>query len=71
MPRPTTPQRARPQGPSGATAGYLLLSVVVLFAGAGAGIGLLLDAVALFLIAGVFLGFIVGLALVYSRYRTL
>jgi F0F1-type ATP synthase assembly protein I len=45
--------------------------VVVLFAGVGAGLGALLDAVALLLIAGVFLGFIAGLALVYSRYRTL
>jgi hypothetical protein len=61
----------RPSGPSGAVAGYLLLSVVVLFGGIGAGIGVLLDSVAVPLIAGVFLGFIAGLLLVYSRYRTL
>jgi hypothetical protein len=61
----------RPARPSGAVAGYLLLSVVVLCAGIGAGIGALVGAVAPLLIVGVFLGFFAGLALVYSRYRTL
>ena len=67
----STPQPERSERPHGAVAGYLLVSVVLLCAGAGAAIGVLLDAVALLAIVGVFLGFIAGFALVYSRYRTL
>jgi hypothetical protein len=57
--------------PNGAVAGYLLLAVVLLFASVGAGLGALVDAVAPFLVAAVFLGFIAGLVLVITRYRTL
>lgn len=69
---PTPPSEpARPEPPNGAVAGFLLLAVVVLCAGIGAALGALFDAVALLAIAGVFVGFIAGFALVYSRYRTL
>jgi F0F1-type ATP synthase assembly protein I len=44
---------------------------VVLCGGVGAGLGALLDAVTPLLIVGVFLGFVAGIALVISRYRTL
>lgn len=66
-----SPQPLRPEPPNGAVAGYLLLSVVVLCGGIGAGLGALVGALALCLIVGVFVGFFGGLALVYSRYRTL
>jgi hypothetical protein len=69
---PTTPpEPARPEPPNGAVAGFLLISVVVLCGGIGAGLGALVDAVALLAIVGVFIGFLAGFALVYSRYRTL
>jgi hypothetical protein len=60
-----------PARPSGAVAGFLLVSVVLVCGGIGAGLGALVDAVALLAIVGVFLGFIAGFALVYTRYRTL
>jgi hypothetical protein len=52
-------------------AGFLLLSVVVLCIGVGAGVGALLGSIAPFAILGTFAGFAAGIALVHSRYRTL
>lgn len=67
----STSQPSRPERPSGAVAGFLLISVVVLGAAIGTGLGALLDATALLGIIGVFVGFVAGFLLVYSRYRTL
>ena len=67
----TDPQPARPARPSGATAGFLLLSTVLLCAGVGAGLGALVGAVTPLVILGTFAGFGAGFAIVYSRYRTL
>lgn len=54
---------------SAATAGFTLLAAVLFCAATGAAVGLLLDAVALFAIAGVFIGFGVGFWLVYTRFK--
>lgn len=70
MPSPSS-EPVPPGRPSGATPGYLLLSVVIFCAGIGAGVGALLGSVSLFLIVGVFVGFFAGNALVITRYRTL
>ena len=67
----TDPQPARPARPSGATAGFLLLSTVLLCAGVGAGLGALVGAVTPLVILGTFCGFGAGFVLVFSRYRTL
>lgn len=70
MPSPRS-EPVPPGRPSGATAGYLLLAVVILCGGLGAGVGALLGALGPFLIVGVLVGFFAGIALVITRYRTL
>jgi F0F1-type ATP synthase assembly protein I len=54
-----------------ATAGYLLVSAIVLCAAIGLGIGSLVGAQALLAILGVFVGLGVGFALVYQRFSDL
>jgi hypothetical protein len=63
-----SPQR---RGPSPATAGMLLLTVLVLGGAAGAGVGSLVGAFGLFLTLGLFLGLLGGIAVVYTRFRDL
>jgi F0F1-type ATP synthase assembly protein I len=53
----------------GAAAGSYLVACILVCAGIGAGIGSLIDAVALLAILGVFAGLGAGFALVYSRYK--
>jgi hypothetical protein len=55
----------------GAVAGGLLLACMLLGAAIGWGLGSLLGAVALLVIAGVFAGLVGGFALVYARFRDL
>jgi hypothetical protein len=52
-----------------ATAGGLLIGAIVACAAAGFGLGSLVDLAVPFGLAGVFVGLIAGLALVYARYR--
>lgn len=52
-------------------AGSLIVASVILCAGAGFGIGSLVGAAVLFGLAGLFVGFAVGFALVYDRFRDL
>lgn len=58
-----------PPRPSAATAGFTLLAGVVMCAAIGAGIGLLVGAVPLLTVAGVFIGFGVGFWGVYARFK--
>ena len=58
-----------PSGTPAATAGFTLLAAVLLCAAMGAGLGLLVDAVALLAILGVFIGFGVGFWVVYTRFK--
>ena len=53
----------------GAVAGSLLLAATLACAGIGLGIGALVGAPALLAIAGVFVGFVVGIRLVHSRFK--
>jgi hypothetical protein len=59
------PDRSR----DAALAGFMLVVTALLCAGAGAGIGALLGAPALLGILGLFVGFGLGFALVYQRFR--
>jgi hypothetical protein len=52
-------------------AGFLIVSTVVLCAGIGAGLGLLVGAPGPLAVIGVFVGFGLGLRLVHARYRDL
>jgi hypothetical protein len=52
-----------------ATAGGLVIGAIVACSAAGFGLGTLVDLAVPFGLAGVFAGLIVGMALVYSRYR--
>ena len=52
-----------------ALAGFLLLVTAVLIGGIGLGIGLAVGAPALLGILGLFIGFGVGFALVYTRFK--
>lgn len=64
------PERRPPKrGTSPATAGMLLVSVIVTLGAIGLGIGALLGLPVPFALAGVFAGLAVGFALVYSRFR--
>ncbi len=58
-----------PPRPSAATAGFTLLAGVLFCAAIGAGIGLAVGSLPLFVIAGVFIGFGVGFSLVYARFK--
>jgi hypothetical protein len=60
--RPTT-------RPNPAIAGSLLVATIILCAAVGAGIGSLFGASVALGIAGLFVGFAAGLAVVISRYR--
>jgi hypothetical protein len=61
------PDRSR----DAALAGFMLVVTALLCAGAGAGIGALLGAPALLGILGLFVGFGLGFALVYNRFKDL
>ena len=65
MTRPRTPR------PDAAGAGFLLLTVVLVFGVTGGVIGAAVDGFALSLIAGIFVGSIVGTWVVYRRFRDL
>lgn len=54
---------------AGMAAGFTLLAVVILCTALGGGLGALVGAPFALAIAGLFIGFIAGFALVYSRYR--
>jgi F0F1-type ATP synthase assembly protein I len=58
-----------PPRPSAATAGFTLLAGVFLCAAIGAGVGLLVGSLPLFVIAGVFIGFGLGFWGVYARFK--
>jgi hypothetical protein len=64
-----TNDRSPISGRDVAGAGFLLLSVNLVFAGVGAGIGALVGALAPLLIAGFFVGFFVGIYVVIRRFR--
>lgn len=66
----STPPRRRPY-PNGMGASSYLLAALVLGVLAGLGLGTLVGAPAVGIIAGVFAGFFGGLALVRSRFRDL
>jgi hypothetical protein len=59
------PDRSR----DAALAGFLLVVTAVLIGGVGFGLGLAVGAPALLGILGLFIGFGVGFALVYSRFK--
>jgi len=61
------PERSR----DAALAGFLLLMTAVLCAGVGLAVGAVLGVPALLGILGLFIGFGIGFALVYSRFRDL
>ncbi len=61
----------RPGSRSGATAGYTLVATIVLCAAIAGGVGALLGSVGPFVIGGVFVGAVAGVALVIARYRRL
>ena len=50
-------------------AGFLIVSSVILCAGLGAGLGALVGAPGPLAVVGVFVGFGLGLRVVYARYR--
>lgn len=52
-----------------AGAGFTLLGAVLLCGGIGIGAGFAVGAPALLAIAGVFIGFVVGFRLVYTRFK--
>ena len=52
-------------------AGFLIVSSIILCAGIGAGVGVLLGASGPLAVVGVFIGFGLGLRLVHARYRDL
>jgi hypothetical protein len=57
--------------PSPAGAGVLLLTTMALFGAAGGGAGSLVGAFGLLLTLGIFIGLVVGIWVVYTRYRDL
>jgi hypothetical protein len=59
------PERSR----DAALAGFMLVTTAVITAAAGLGIGALVGAPALLGILGLFIGFGLGFALVYTRFR--
>jgi hypothetical protein len=61
------PERSR----DAALAGFMLLTTAVLCAGVGLAVGAVLGVPALLGILGLFIGFGIGFALVYSRFRDL
>jgi 4-hydroxybenzoate polyprenyltransferase len=65
MSRPSRPHG----GQSPVVAGSLLIATLLLCAGVGAGLGSLIGAIAPLTIAGVFVGFAAGLAVVVNRFR--
>ena len=52
-------------------AGFLIVSSIILCAGVAAGLGALVGAPGPLAVIGVFIGFGLGLRLVYARYRDL
>ena len=66
-----TNQRRPLTGSDAAGAGALLLAVNAIFAGAGAGLGVLVGAVVPLLLVGFFIGFFAGIAVVAKRFRHL
>jgi len=54
-----------------AAAGIMLLLTIIVFTGAGAGIGALFGAPGLTAVAGGFVGIFAGFALVYTRFRNI
>ncbi len=64
-----SPPSRPPGGQSPVVAGSLLLATLLLCAAIGAGLGSLVAAIAPFTIAGVFVGFAAGLAVVINRFR--
>ena len=54
---------------AGMAAGFTLLAVVILCAALGGGLGALVGAPFPLTIAGLFIGFVAGFALVYARFR--
>jgi hypothetical protein len=54
-----------------AVAGLMLVTVILLCAGAGIGIGALVDMPTALGIAGGFVGVALGFALVYARFKTI
>jgi hypothetical protein len=61
------PERSR----DAALAGFMLLTTAVLCAGVGLAVGVALGVPALLGILGLFIGFGIGFALVYSRFKDL
>ncbi|HXD59026.1 MAG TPA: hypothetical protein VN606_13960 [Thermoleophilaceae bacterium] len=61
------PERSR----DAALAGFMLLTTAVLCAGVGLAVGAVLGVPALLGILGLFIGFGIGFALVYSRFKDL
>lgn len=66
-----TNQRRPLTGSDAAGAGRLLLAVNAIFAGAGAGLEVLVGSVVPLLLAGFFVGFFAGIAVVAKRFRPL
>ena len=58
-----------PQGPHPAVAGSMLLATIVLCSAAGFGLGALIGLAVPLGLAGVFLGLIGGVAVVYARFK--
>jgi hypothetical protein len=56
-------------GAEAATAGFSVIGSMILCAAAGYGFGSLLDLAVPIGLAGLFAGLVVGIALVYARYR--
>jgi len=59
----------QPRGADAATAGMLLIASLLGCAAIGYGIGSLLELAVPFGIAGLFAGLVVGMALVYARFK--
>lgn len=55
----------------GAVAGFMLLAALLVFGGLGGLLGAVTGAVAIFLIGGIFVGFVVGIAAVRQRFPDL
>jgi predicted lipid-binding transport protein (Tim44 family) len=76
-PEPREPRPPRPSAPParplnrGVVAGSLIVGAMLGCGGAGLGIGALLGVSAIVGLAGLFAGFVVGLILVFNRFRDL
>jgi hypothetical protein len=70
IPSAPEPESGRPVN-RGVVAGSLIVGAMLACAGAGLGVGALLGVPVLLGLAGLFAGFVVGLILVFNRFRDL